>query len=214
MSPLEGIQILRTKKMHPMKKLFVFLFVFSALSCTTNRTGLKVPAGESRQVNTPDQKLYTAQVKNQSFRGVDVAVLSKSDGRQVRGFGLSAKGKADVTLESENKLVFKNNGERPVKLRLAMTEAKVPGQADTGTSIRFTLRNKTAKSIPLLIPDVMNPNLSPFSSSGVELAIGQEILFREKGKKYLLLAVDTSMAEGSEIDVAALLKVRRKELGL
>lgn len=197
-----------------MKKLFVLLFIFSALSCTTNRMSLKVPAGESLEVNAPDQQLYTAQVKNQSFREIDVAVLSQSDDRQVRGFGLPAKSKADVSLEPENRLVFKNNGARPVKLRLAMTEAQAPGQVGTRTAIRFTLRNKTAKSIPLLIPDVMNPNLSPFSSSGVELAIGQTILFREKGKKHLLLKVDTSIAEGSEIDVAALLKVRRKELGL
>jgi hypothetical protein len=80
--------------------------------------------------------------------------------------------------------------------------------------VNFTLLNKSAKSIPLLIPNVMNPNLSPFSSSGVSLKIGQEILFRVNGKKYTLLVVDDSIEEGTEIEVDKLLKERKKELGL
>jgi hypothetical protein len=85
---------------------------------------------------------------------------------------------------------------------------------DDRASVRFTLKNNTAKSIPLIIPNVMNPNLSPFSSSGVDLAIGQEIYFKEKGKKYLLLVVDSKIATDAQIDVGELLKERKKELGL
>lgn len=85
---------------------------------------------------------------------------------------------------------------------------------DDRTSVRFTLKNNSAKSIPLIIPNVMNPNLSPFSSSGVELAIGQKIFFKEKGKKYLLLVVDSEIATDAQINVDALLKERKKELGL
>jgi len=60
----------------------------------------------------------------------------------------------------------------------------------------------------------MNPNLSPFSNSGVDLKIGQKILFKEGGKKYVLLVVDETIAQGDEINVAQLLKSKRKELGL
>lgn len=37
------------------------------------------------------------------------------------------------------------------------------------------------QSIPLIIPTVMNPSLSPNSSSGVSLQSGREILYRYKG---------------------------------
>jgi hypothetical protein len=60
----------------------------------------------------------------------------------------------------------------------------------------------------------MNPNLSPKSSSGVSLEPGQEIYFRVKGKKYLLFTVDESIAEGERINVPALIRERKKELGL
>jgi len=80
--------------------------------------------------------------------------------------------------------------------------------------INFTLSNTSAKSIPLIIPTVMNPNLSPFSDSGVDLAVGQEIFFKQKGKRYLLLKVDDSINEGDKIDVSELLKSRQESLGL
>ncbi len=84
----------------------------------------------------------------------------------------------------------------------------------TTDRVNFTLRNNRPVSIPLIIPGIMNPNLSPFSKSGVELVYGQEILFLEKGKRYILLVVDEQIAEGEVIDVGKLLKQRRKEEGL
>ncbi|MEZ4772030.1 MAG: hypothetical protein R3D00_02530 [Bacteroidia bacterium] len=87
-------------------------------------------------------------------------------------------------------------------------------QREDSPSVKFTLQNSTLKSIPLIIPSVMNPNLSPFSKSGVEVKIGQEILFRENGKNYTLLIVDEKIKPDQVIDVAALLKDRRQELGL
>lgn len=79
--------------------------------------------------------------------------------------------------------------------------------------IPFTLRNNSATSIPLRIPGVMNPNLSPFSNSGVDLAVGQEIFFYHKKKKYLLLTVSETM-DGDTLIVNKLIKERKVELGL
>ncbi len=80
-------------------------------------------------------------------------------------------------------------------------------------AVPFTLRNNGLKSIPLKIPGVMNPNLSPLSNSGVDLKEGQKIYFIHKGKKYLLLEV-TSELEGKTIVVNEVIKERKKELGL
>lgn len=77
--------------------------------------------------------------------------------------------------------------------------------------VDFKLLNKTAKSIPLIIPGVMNPNLSPFSSSGVDLKVGQEILFKYKGKRRVLLVV-TEDLDGTKVIVNTLRKQRQMEI--
>jgi len=82
------------------------------------------------------------------------------------------------------------------------------------TYVKFTLRNNSMKSIPLVIPRVMNPNLSPQSNSGVTLKLGQKIFFKKGRKKYVLLVVDETLKEGMVLDVAKLIKERKKELGL
>jgi predicted cation transporter len=79
--------------------------------------------------------------------------------------------------------------------------------------VSFTLRNQTLKSIPLKIPGVMNPNLSPMSNSGVSLKVGQKIYFFNKRKKYLLLEVSKEEA-GQTIIVNELIRRRKKELEL
>lgn len=80
-------------------------------------------------------------------------------------------------------------------------------------AVPFTLRNNSTKSIYLKIPGVMNPNLSPMSNSGVDLAVGQKIYFFIKKKKYLLLEVTEEYA-GKKVVVNQLIKKRKKELGI
>ncbi len=80
--------------------------------------------------------------------------------------------------------------------------------------IDFTFENKSLKSIPLIIPSVMNPNLSPLSKSGVTLKIGQEVYFKNNGKKYILFIVNTNNYNGEVLDINELIKKRKKELNL
>ena len=77
--------------------------------------------------------------------------------------------------------------------------------------VSFTLANRSLKSIPLHIPGVMNPNLSPMSNSGVSLAVGQEIFFYEGRKKVLLLTVTEDLQDQTLI-VNDLIRERQKEL--
>jgi len=57
----------------------------------------------------------------------------------------------------------------------------------------------------------MNPNLSPFSSSGVSLKVGQKVLFKYKGKRQVLLVV-TSDLENTKVMVNHVLKKRMNEI--
>jgi len=72
--------------------------------------------------------------------------------------------------------------------------------------VNFTLRNNTSKSIPLIIPTVMNPNLSPKSNSGVYLKYGQKVYLRKGISRKLILTVDETIREGTVIDVDSIIK--------
>lgn len=86
-------------------------------------------------------------------------------------------------------------------------------------AVPFVLKNNSLRSIPLEIPGVMNPNLSPVSISNVDLSVGQKIYFFADGKKgafkkrYLLLEVTEELA-GRQLPVEKLISERKKELGL
>ncbi len=86
-------------------------------------------------------------------------------------------------------------------------------QANPAPEVSFTLHNNTLASIPLIIPNVMNPNLNPMSNSGVDLEPGQEVFFIYKKKRYLLLKV-TEDLEGKTLEVGTLINERKRELGL
>ena len=78
-------------------------------------------------------------------------------------------------------------------------------------AVSFTLRNNSLKSIPLKIPGVMNPNLSPMSNSGVGLKVGQKIFCQIEGKKVLLLTVTEDLKDQT-LKVDELIREKRKEL--
>lgn len=67
--------------------------------------------------------------------------------------------------------------------------------AQFGGCISFTLANRGLKSIPLRIPGVMNPNLSPMSNSGVCLEVGQKVYYRKKGRDVVILEVTAELAD-------------------
>jgi len=195
--------------------LFIIIGIVAMLSsCVTHQSVVAVPANQSVEIDYPEFEAYRVHLKNRSFIGVDVAVLNKESQKQVKGFGLATKSKAEIVVESENKLVLRNNGSTELWVNLGITEEE-PATSYIGQDhVQFVLANTSDQPIPLLIPNVMNPNLSPNSESGVDLKKGQEILFRSEGKKYVLLTVDADIEDGAIIDVADVLLERKKVLGL
>lgn len=195
-------------------RLLIFSFVAIILSsCSNALTTMTIPAGETVIVDAPKDALSSAELKNKSFQQLEVGVTDKDTGKTLRGFGLNKKGKVKVDVENTSQLVLQNTQNKDIKLgvRFSPTTPQVRSQ---NNSVSFKLINPSAKSIPLIIPNVMNPNLSPFSESGVDLKIGQEILFRQKGKKYVLLTVSNEIQNGEKVNVRKLLNERKKELGI
>ena len=190
----------------------IFTLVLSA--CSNHQLRIQIPSKEKVVLDYPNYDVFTAGLQNRSLTTLNVKVVSKKTEERVRSFGLGAMASEKVMVEQENQLVLLNDGNQTIKLRVSITEAARKRTPKKAVYKSFTLENKGAKSIPLIIPNVMNPNLSPFSESGVDLKIGQEILFRSGIKKYVLLTVDETIKNGDVLNVGNLLAARKKELGL
>lgn len=199
-----------------MKQIIVTLLFLQLQLCFSQKINVEIPSGKTIEVATPANKNYEVSIKNYGYSSITIKVVDKNTNEFLSGFGLEKKAKEKIRVENSSKLTIQNDSQEPINLKVTFKEIelkKIPESLQK-TYISFTLKNKTASSIPLIIPNVMNPNLSPFSESGVTLTIGQKIYFKEKGKKYFLLKVDDSIEENSKIDVSQLIKNRKKELKL
>ena len=187
-----------------------FFLIFSLLCWTAwasgqTPTSLTLPAGTSMlltgggpgQDAAPAGNLpVAATLRNSSGSPVDVRVMK--DGQQVRGFGLGRLGEATVYVGEGERLLL-DGGNQDARVSVSYSPATPP--VEQPGEVSFTLENKSLRSIPLKIPGVMNPNLSPMSKSGVRLAQGQKIIHRGK----VILTVGPEITEGQIIDVAALI---------
>lgn len=82
-------------------------------------------------------------------------------------------------------------------------------------NISMTFHNGSFRSIPLIIPGVMNPNLSPKSNSNVSLEVGQKVYFLTNGKrnsKALLFIVDTTFKKDTVLQIDEIIERRKLEL--
>mgnify|MGYP003685205843 FL=1 len=191
-----------------MKYLLLLQFLlFSFLSFSQSIT-LYIPPNSSIELDDNNYDLngldiFGLKIKNKSLYTIGVRVENKITGEFTSGFGLGPLGKEGIVISKGDVVIFSNNTQKSVKLK---TTYFIPQEENNfiskeTESISFTLNNSSLKSIPLIIPNVMNPNLSPLSNSGVDLKIGQEIFFKNKGKKILLLRVSDKIKEGEIIDV-------------
>ena len=148
---------------------------------------------------------YAVRLRNKAMSTVNVRVMHHLSGAFVRGFGLAPKGKATVTVETQEELLLENTTKRQATIQYALKKNKLKNDV-SATSIRFQLFNSTKTTIPLWIPGVMNPNLSPNSKSTVILKIGQIVYYKSKGRKQVLFEVDERLLPDAVIDVAALIQ--------
>jgi hypothetical protein len=148
---------------------------------------------------------YVVHLKNKAKSAVNVRVMHRLSGAFVRGFGLTAKGKATVTVEAQEELLLENTAIQQATVQYTLEKSKLINDAAVAR-IRFQLYNSSETAIPLWIPGVMNPNLSPNSKSTVTLKIGQVVYYKSKGRKQVLFEVDDRIAPNAVIDVAALIQ--------
>jgi len=198
-------------RLNYMKYLLFFTVTLLFSACTSYQV-VRITPQSSVTIPTIEKSEYTKlNITNKSKKNLEAEIVT-SEGQRTSSFGIAPRGNVEVSVKNNLDLNITNTSDQTIKLRYVSKKGTAP-QKTAVEYVSFTLRNNSAKSIPLIIPTVMNPNLSPFSNSGVDLKIGQEILFKVKGKTYTLLTVDSSLAD-TTIDVASRLKERKKELGL
>jgi hypothetical protein len=177
-------------------KTALFLITLTWFTVAHGQSIVEIPADSRVTIGYPDSEDAALALKNKSSQGIDVATVNKVSGVQISGFGLGPFGKATVAVGPLDFLELRNASDEAVRLSYEITKAVKNEAGEDERYISFTLRNETLKSIPLVIPGVMNPNLSPQSNSGVRLKIGQEIKYKKGGRAHLLLVVDHSIKEG------------------
>lgn len=187
-----------------MRKFITLLSITFSLVAFGQST-VEIPSGGRVQIGYPDQEDLAIELKNKSGKALEVATVNKVSGEKISGFGLGPMGKATVAVAELGLLEISNPSSKDVSIGYSITEAKPVIVAKEDVYINFTLRNETMKSIPLIIPGVMNPNLSPKSNSGVSLKIGQEVKYRKGGRTRVLFVVDESISEGDVVMVGELL---------
>lgn len=138
--------------------------------------------------------------------------MDVATGKQVRGFGLGPRAQAEVYITEGQAPELTNNTARKGFVKVRFVPQLPTVVADSQRSISLTLHKSSLRSMLLIIPGVMNPNLSPLSGSGVSLRVGQPIYFQYQGKEALLFKVEESMDGNKHIDVPKLFKKRKKEL--
>ena len=183
--------------------LFSSLFFSTALQAQEGKVQLEGKQQLSLFFN--HDLAYAVRLRNKGMSTVNIRVMHRISSAFVRGFGLAPKGNATVTVEAQEELLLENTSKRQATIQYALKKNMLKNEA-VATSIRFQLLNSTKTDIPLWIPGVMNPNLSPNSKSTVTLKIGQTVYYKSKGRKKVLFEVDEHISPDAVIDVAALIQ--------
>ena len=188
--------------------LFFFLLVSLAFGQKGERSQLILPPKQIVQINYPLYQGFNVKIWNKSKFDLGVSARERKTDSLVKGFGLDSGSSAVLEVNKGLYLQFENRYLASLKVEYTLqkgVEGKKKSTKPLTPQRSFYLENNTAQSIPLRIPGVMNPNLSPFSRSGVDLPNGQKIFLDLNGKRILLLTVTDSIPHGARIDVANLI---------
>ena len=178
--------------------------IFTGLSA--QQAQIELTGRQSIELDFVDYSLYGLKLKNSSSAEIEVSIISRISNEQVRGFGLAPKSTVEeVLIESDSYARFTNLSANAASFS-AEAKPKQTSSIAKSDGVNFTLRNKTSKSIPLIIPTVMNPNLSPKSNSGVYLKYGQKVYLRKGVSRKLIFTVDETIREGAVIDVDSIIR--------
>ena len=188
-----------------MKKILIGLLVMIFTGLSAQQAQIQLLGRQSIELDFVDYRFYALKLKNSSSAEIEVSIISRVSNEQVRGFGFAPKSTVEeVLIESDSYALFTNLSDDEALFSIEASP-KVAAPVTESDGVSFTLRNNTLQSIPLVIPSVMNPSLSPKSNSGVYLKYGRKVYLRRGVTKKLILTVDETIREGALIDVDSII---------
>ena len=192
-----------------------FLFLFHIFfSVYAQKAEVRIPAESEIAVSylelfrtVLEPKTYSLELRVRSKHGLYIRMIDRETGESRGSFGLAARGKTTIAMGKDKQLLLSNQSSEAVRLSVERSFKKFDSSSTTGTkTFDLVLENNTDQPIPLRIPGIMNPNLSPNSKSGVRLPMGQEVFLKKGIKQLLIFRVDTVIQDGMTIDIAKRIK--------
>ena len=193
-----------------MKHILFLLVLFSSAVYAQGKwekSTLVIPPKQIVQIDYPYFKGFRVKLWNKSKFDVGVSARLHATDSIQKGFGLAKGANAILSVPSDMYLQLENRFLAPQKVEYIVYKTpkgkKKPGELTPQRG--FYLVNTTNQSLPLRIPGIMNPNLSPQSKSGVDLPLGQQIFLKMQGKDLLIFTVTDTIPKGARINVADLI---------
>ena len=110
------------RKKIDIKKLILLLFIPLALSCSSFKSGLTIPANQTFILGEFNNKNYSAELINQSELKVMVKIIEKESGVVIRSFELAPKERTKIYISKTNTVYFENENKVNVKVDVILSK--------------------------------------------------------------------------------------------
>ena len=184
------------------RRIFAFIIWFISVQGCHMKNILIIPPKNQVSIHLEESLPAEILIKNKGMGKLAVSINYAKNQRQISGFGLGGRStgkilvKKNCVLQFNEKVVhFKLKDISKIKEQIAVRE------------INLELINKSSKSISLIIPGVMSPNLLPNSTSNLKLKIGQEIIFKKNLNKSIIYTVSEKNEDGDKIYINELIEM-------
>ena len=189
------------------RRIFAFIIWFISVQGCHMKNILIIPPKNQVSIHLEESLPAEIFIKNKGMGKLTVSINYAKNQRQISGFGLGGRSTGKILVKKNCVLQFnnENNFEKVVHFKLEDI-SKIKEQIAV-REINLELINKSSKSISLIIPGVMSPNLLPNSTSNLKLKIGQEIIFKKNLNKSIIYTVSEKNEDGDKIYINELIEM-------
>ena len=189
------------------RRIFAFIIWFISVQGCHMKNILIIPPKNQVSIHLEESLPAEILIKNKGMGKLAVSINYAKNQRQISGFGLDVRTTGKILVKKNCVLQFnnENNFEKVVHFKLEDI-SKIKEQIAV-REINLELINKSSKSISLIIPGVMSPNLLPNSTSNLKLKIGQEIIFKKNLNKSIIYTVSEKNEDGDKIYINELIEM-------
>ena len=189
------------------KRIFAFVIWFTSVQGCHIKNILIIPPKNHVSLHLEESLPADILIKNKGMGKLAVSVNYAKNQRQISGFGLDGSTTGKILVKKNCVLQFKNENTFEKVVHFKVEDISKKKEQVAVREINLELINKSSKSISLIIPGIMSPNLLPNSTSNVKLKIGQEIIFKKYLNKSIIYTVSEKNEDGDKIYINELIEM-------